>query len=172
MAKDNFAACVAWTLAREGGFQDDPNDEGNYRPDGTLVGTNFGISAAAYPTLDIRALTQADAEAIYQRDYWTRVQGEYLPLGVDLVVFDEAVNAGVSRSAKLLQAALGVVADGDIGPVTLYRATNMDPAELVQSFTSFRAGFYAHMANAARYSVPLIERARDCEKAALAMLSG
>ena len=59
----NFPACIKFTLQYEGGFQNAPNDPGNYRPDGTLVGTNFGISAASYPTLDIRDLTQPEAEA-------------------------------------------------------------------------------------------------------------
>ena len=41
-----------------------------------------------------------------------------MPLGVDYIYFDMAVNAGPARAAILLQRALGVTADGRIGPVT------------------------------------------------------
>jgi lysozyme family protein len=42
-----------------------------------------------------------------------------LPDGVDFAVFDFAVNSGVSRAAKYLQAVVGVTQDGQIGPATI-----------------------------------------------------
>ena len=37
---------------------------------GSLKGTNFGLSAAAYPHLKLRDLTPEAADAIYRRDDW------------------------------------------------------------------------------------------------------
>lgn len=125
-----FDTCFEIVLGNEGGFTNDPRDPGNWTGGkvgrGQLRGTRYGISAASYPTLDIKALTPADARAIYKRDYWDRVRGDELPPAMALVVFDAAVNCGVSRGARWLQGAVGVKADGAIGPATL-GATHRGP---------------------------------------------
>lgn len=118
-----FAQAFTFVVGAEGGFTDDPGDPGNWTGGaigvGTLNGTKYGISAASYPTLDIADLTEAEAQAIYLRDYWTPIQGDQLPAALALVVFDGAVNSGVAQSAMWLQNAVGVTADGAIGPATL-----------------------------------------------------
>ena len=115
-----FAAVLTTLFSHEGGFTADPADAGNWTSGacgrGRCVGTKYGISAAAYPGLDIPRLTLEDAEAIYRRDYWNRIKGDEMPAGLGLLVFDSAVNNGVSRAAKWLQAALGVTIDGELGP--------------------------------------------------------
>ena len=47
---------------------------------GELRGTKFGVSASAYPTLDIADLTLETAQEIYRHDYWMPLQGNALPL--------------------------------------------------------------------------------------------
>lgn len=120
---DNFPACFAFTVGAEGGFTNNPGDAGNWTGGrigtGQLRGTKYGISAAAYPALNISNLTEADAEAIYRRDYWPGIRGDELPLPVAMVMFDTAVNSGVARATMILQSAVGVVQDGDFGPVTM-----------------------------------------------------
>jgi lysozyme family protein len=109
-------------IGHEGGFTDDPRDNGNWtggaRDKGSLNGTKFGISAAAYPTLNIRALTLDDAKAIYRRDYWDRTLCNEMPGRMALVMFDAAINNGVSRAVRFLQTTIKVHADGIIGPIT------------------------------------------------------
>ena len=98
------------------------NNEGRERRRigaGRCLGTKYGISAAAYPRLDIAALDLDDARAIYRRDYWDRVQGDALPPPLALLVFDAAVNNGVGRAVRWLQLAAGVKADAVVGPATL-----------------------------------------------------
>ncbi len=90
-----FPDCIAHVLAAEGGLVNDPKDPGGV--------TKFGISQRSYPALDIRALSLDDAKAIYQRDYWDKIQGEALPAGLDLLLLDHAVNAGPARANTLLQ---------------------------------------------------------------------
>lgn len=107
----------------EGGFTDSEADPGNWTGGqcgaGRCLGTKYGISAAAYPGLDIAALNLDGARAIYRRDYWDRVQGDALPLPLALLVFDAAVNNGVGRAVRWLQVAAGAKADGVVGPATL-----------------------------------------------------
>ena len=70
-------------------------------------------------------MTLKTARAIYRSLYWNPLRAEALPLGVDLSVFDMGVNAGICRSPRLLQRALGFTGeevDGSIGPETLAAA--------------------------------------------------
>jgi lysozyme family protein len=118
-----FEQAFAITVGHEGGFCCEREDPGNWTGGavgaGVLKGTNFGISAAAYPTLDIAHLTPDEAAAIYKRDYWDRVGGDALPPPLALLVFDAAVNNGIGRAARWLQQAAGAEPDGEIGVATL-----------------------------------------------------
>lgn len=112
------------TIGFEGRTLDlSPADKGNWTSGrvgiGELKGSKFGISAAAYPTLDIGALTEADARAIYRRDYANPIRLDDLPPALGLLAFDAAVHSGVNAATVWLQRALGVGADGRIGPKTL-----------------------------------------------------
>ena len=115
-------------VGEEGGFTANPADPGNWTGgvcgSGRCSGTKYGISAATYPTLDIAGLTLNDARTIYRRDYWDKVQGDNLPPALALLVFDAAVNSGVGRAIRWLQAALHVKVDGVLGPVSLTAARN------------------------------------------------
>ncbi|MFP5472405.1 MAG: glycoside hydrolase family 108 protein [Gammaproteobacteria bacterium] len=110
-------------IGHEGGFTDNRADPGNWTGgkvgSGQLRGTKYGISAGAFPGLDIAALTLDDARAIYRRLYWDRVRADQLPPALALLVFDSAVNNGVGAAVKLLQQSIGTTADGLIGPATL-----------------------------------------------------
>lgn len=110
-------------IGHEGGFGNIRSDRGNWTSGiigvGELKGTKWGIAAHAYPTLDIRNLTRADAKAIYKRDYWDKVRGDELPIGLDFQVFDTAVNHGIKKAVELLQRTMSVTVDGKFGPKTL-----------------------------------------------------
>jgi lysozyme family protein len=124
----NFVRAFPIVVGIEAGFSNDPADPGNWtggKPNvGTLKGTKFGISAAVYPDLDIENLVIADAQAIYLADYWNKVECDSLPWPMSCFVFDCAVNEGQGKAVSLLQNALGVKVDGDIGPVTTAAASS------------------------------------------------
>lgn len=107
-----FDAIIEMVLEHEGGYVNHPSDPGGE--------TIYGISKRAYPDLDIKNLTIAQAKEIYRNDYWDRIKGDELPAGVACVVVDYAVNSGVSRASKALQGACGIAnGDGIIGPHSL-----------------------------------------------------
>lgn len=87
---------LAFSLHWEGGatITEDPSDPGGL--------TKYGISKRAHPTVDIRNLTEADAKAIYQTDYWDKAGCGELGEPLDMLVFDAAVNVGVSRAVNWL----------------------------------------------------------------------
>ncbi len=144
-----FLRAVNWVMGQrvEGGFSDDPDDKGNWtggeKGKGELRGTKFGISAAAYPDVDIAALKRDEAVFLYWRDYWEKIKGDQMPPLVAFVVFDAAVNQGVGVAVKLLQQDLGISIDGVVGPVTIAAARATEPTETLYDFLSRRAMRYS-----------------------------
>lgn len=127
-----FERAVAFLLRPdiEGTFVDDPHDPGGV--------TNFGISQRAYPTLDIRRLTRADAERIYHADFWLKVQGDSWPFPVALALFDTGVHAGPTTAIRLLQQSTGAWTDGVIGTQTRQAAATWDAQILMLEILSRR----------------------------------
>ena len=134
-----FAQAVARVMADEGGTVDDPADGGGL--------TRFGISARAYPQLDISHLTQAEAAAIYYRDWWEKFNFAELPGPIASKCFDLAVNMGASHAIICLQRALhacgnSLVEDGALGVSTIAAAHGVRQDELLPALRSEAAGYY------------------------------
>lgn len=141
----DFSLAVALVLANEGGLSVDRTD-----PGGT---TKFGISQRAYPRLDIPSLTQADATAIYQSDYWNKYNfGALESQAVANKVFDFAVNAGPETAIRILQDALRcflagpIVSDGKLGPFTVKCAAQVPDEKLLPELRARFAVFHAGIA--------------------------
>lgn len=169
---DQFDACLSFVLGQEGGLSEDPRDPGNWTGGsegvGVLRGTNFGISAKSFPTLDIRNMTVATAGMIYRNNYWLPIAGAQLPGPIALMAMDCAVLQGVSVARLVLQSALGVAQDGIIGPQTVAAAnrqvnsfrpivTSMCVARLMKevslpTFTTFGRGWAKRLFDAAQAS--------------------
>lgn len=130
----------------EGELSLDPDDAGNWtggeKGKGELRGTKFGISAKAYPHLDIKSLSLSQARDIYERDYWTAAMCDRLPPRLAFVHFAFHLNTRPEYAAKCLQAAVGVARDGVIGPVTLRAAKRMDQNESVPNYLAEQALYY------------------------------
>lgn len=119
--------CFRVTVSTEGGLSRDRSDRGNWTSGivgvGTFKGSKYGVSAHAYPLLDIASLTLADARGIFERDYFDQAGCAKLPGPLAVLVADAAYNNGPGIAPKWLQQALGVPVDGMIGPVTLAAVT-------------------------------------------------
>ena len=113
-----FDQAFTIVIGEEGDYTDDAADPGG--------ATKYGISHAAYPDLDIANLTLDDAKAIYKRDYWDKISGDLLDPRLALIVFDAAVNNGISRAGMWLQQALGVPVDGVVGSQTIAATSSCD----------------------------------------------
>jgi lysozyme family protein len=153
-----FARALAHVMEWEGGYVNDPNDPGGE--------TKFGISKRAYPALDIANLRLDEAEDIYRRDYWDRIRGDELSPGLALAMFDCAVNQGLGTAVKLLQRALGVAADGIIGPVTL-AAVRRDPEKAFVEFMAERMQRYAVTGGVKSFSRGWFRRLSDTYRACM-----
>ena len=105
----SLAPCLKAIFQSEGGFVDDPDDPGGATNLGVTIGTLSAERGHTVTVADVKALTFSEASAIYERAYWNPAHCGELPDGVDLVVFDCAVNSGVARAIRLLQKAAGVL---------------------------------------------------------------
>lgn len=153
-----LAFALEWEVGGRpnGGYTNDPHDPGGE--------TKWGISKRSYPELDIPSLTQAEAEAIYERDYWvgtgpTGQQGfcSVMPWPLNVVHFDCVVNVGNRKVARdgvvvmhrranmILQRALGVDDDGYIGPITLAAIREQPPADVARRALQQRDLYYASL---------------------------
>ena len=138
----NFNAALRHVLMSEGGFVSHPSDPGGE--------TNLGVTKRVWQDWvkrelqpdEMRHLTPEQVAPLYKAKYWDAVHGDDLPAGVDLCVFDCAVNAGVSRAARFLQQAAKVTADGVIGPGTLKAVQEGSPAALIRDFCAQRELHY------------------------------
>jgi lysozyme family protein len=123
----DFQQSVAKTLINEAGFQNLHGDSGNWTGGevgvGEQKGTKYGISAAAFPTLDIVNLTTDQAREIYQTKYWNELYSSITDQLLADKLFDLGVLFGVGEAVKLLQITIvnkvSIVSDGTFGPATL-----------------------------------------------------
>jgi lysozyme family protein len=123
-----------------------PKDPGGATKFGITRETLSRARARLASVEDVRALTRAEAVTVYRGQYWDGVRADELPPGLDLAVFDLAVNSGPVRAVRMLQTVLGVAADGIVGPVTLSAAWQADPTETIRRLTRARLGFLGRLA--------------------------
>jgi lysozyme family protein len=115
---DKFLKAVNHLLIEEGGYSNASGDHGGE--------TNFGISKASYPDLDIANLTRDDAITIYFRDFWTPNNYERIPNDeVAIKALSLAANCGRKPANECLQRAMDriwpakVQIDGVVGDDTI-----------------------------------------------------
>ena len=145
-----FDKAVTRVLHWEGGYSNDPHDKGGE--------TKFGISAASYPTIDIKAVNEERARKIYYNDYWLANSCDKMPYPVALIVFDASVNQGVRTAAMMLQKCLDVEIDGSIGPVTISACKVPDT---IIKFAAERIYRYTHCSGWERYGIGWTRRVAD-----------
>lgn len=166
----SFDAALACVLHHEGGWSDDPRDPGGPTFRGITLPTLAAHRGRPVTSAELRALSAAEIGAIYRARYWRAVAADRLPEGVDLAVFDLAVNSGPGRAARLLQASLGLDQDGRIGPVTLAAAARAEPAALVREIGRRRLSFLQRLAAWTAFGRGWSRRVADVEAEALRLV--
>ena len=163
---ERFAFAVAFVLEREGGLVDDPKDPGGITNHGISLRFLKGVVPYATP-VTVRDLRRETAIELYREHFWKTCECPALPAGLDLAVFDCAVNQGPQVARRLLQRSLGVEADGYIGPVTLAAILEANPIDTLTDFLARRAERYAETANFQRYGRGWFRRLFEVQRAAL-----
>ena len=173
---ENYKICLQFVLCKEGGYSNHKSDNGGE--------TNFGIAdkrdgkADGLTDVDgdgkaetrIKDLTPQQAGEIYWREYWLKSRCDRLPKGVDLSVFDIAVNCGPRRAAKFLQEALEFApekCDGKMGPLTISAAELGDAVEIIRRLAEIRRAYYRSLDGFLTFGKGWLNRTDACEKLSL-----
>jgi lysozyme family protein len=172
-----FSRCLAEIFRHEGGYADHSSDPGG--------ATNFGIThktLARWRKIDpwwkldkaaVKAMKKPEASEIYKNLFWDRCNGSALVPGIDLALFDYAVNSGPDRAIKGLQRQLAVLVDGYIGPLTLAalegRIAKTGAAGLIGVLCDQRIGFLERLATFSIFGRGWTSRVAEIRTAALAM---
>lgn len=139
MVSMKFKTCLKHVLMSEGGKVDHPDDEGGR--------TNQGVTQDRYdewrkaknkPKRDVWDMSDSERDAIYHEYYWQPLSCEKMPLPIAYMVFDSGVLHGTNFTPKTAQKAIGVLADGVIGPVTLAAAKAQNPLVVWERFRELR----------------------------------
>jgi len=136
--KNNFEASLKAVLVHEGGYVFNKNDPGGM--------TNLGCTKATWEEYcgkpvdekTMRGLTVIDVMPLYKTKYWDKVCADDMPMGIDYVVFDAAINSGPGRAAKWLQSCVGATVDGAIGRGTLQAVKSKDAKQLINDYCNHR----------------------------------
>jgi lysozyme family protein len=172
-----FDACLGEVLKQEGGYADNARDPGG--------ATNLGITRKvlarwrqvspwwALPKTAVQTLARPEASSIYKSLYWDRCNAGALPPGLDLGLFDFAVNSGPDRAIKALQTEVNAVADGFVGPLTLSaiktRVGVSGVAGLIIALCNGRLSFLQRLAITTTFGAGWSRRVAEIRAAALAM---
>lgn len=151
----NFETSLYETLKWEGGYSNHPEDNGG--------ATQYGVIQRVYNSYrrlnglvprDVRKITKVEMKDIYKTNYWDQISGDLLPIGLDFVVFDFAVNSGPSQAIKYLQRAINktekrtLKVDGHMGPATLDAATSLtDLQGVITTMCDGRLGFLKRLSD-------------------------
>lgn len=137
----NADAAIRKILVHEGGYVNHPSDPGGATNKGITLATFRRYIKPSGTIADLKALTVEQAVVVYKRQYWDAVMADSLPAGVDYAVADFAVNSGPSRAAKYLQAVVGAVQDGKIGPDTIAAVKLYAPDAAINNLCDNRLAF-------------------------------
>ena len=176
MARTRFDICLDAVLAQEGGYADHPADPGG--------ATNLGITRKtlarwrqvspwwALPKSAVQQLRRPEVARIYRAGYWEPVRAGQLPAGLDLALFDFAVNSGPGRAVRSLQAELGVRVDGAVGPLTLgamrTRCARDGVGGLIDALCDRRLSFLSRLTSFATFGKGWTSRVASIRQAARA----
>ena len=173
---NSFLTCLRIVETAEGGWSNDPADPGG----ATMVGVTLRAWRAfmqddSLTPQQLYDMTESDRQGFYRAMYWQPMNGDALPLGINLMAFDTAVNCGVYASSIILQTALGFhgkALDGNVGPKTMATVkSTLIPALLIH-FTQLRLKHYAGLSGFPRFGKGWTARAQRILAISQHMLDG
>jgi len=139
----NFETAFDLLITHEGGFSNHPDDPGG----ATMYGVTEVVARAEGYTGPMRELTLDFAKSVYRKRYWDACRCDQMPDALRYPLFDAAVNSGPSQAIKWLQAAVGVKADGALGPVTQQAVNMAAPQPTRQKMVGNRLRFMTNLSN-------------------------
>lgn len=174
---DIFAGALRHVLQMEGGYTDDPHDPGGPTNRGITLSVlanwkRESLDASSRERLieDLRRISDETVAAIYFQKYWQPAECPSMPDAVALMHFDASVNHGVGGAARLLQSALGVDPDGEIGPLTKAALSARPIRETLKRYADLRRARYRTLPHFWRFGRGWLRRVDATQALALTWL--
>ena len=168
--KGNFERALAMVLKHEGGFVNHPNDPGGMTNNGITKKVYDAYMGKVTTTEELKNIPDHHVSEIYKKQYWDRVNGDKLASGLDISIFDWAVNSGCGRAVKALQKCVGAKQDGGLGPLTLKAVGGKDPKELIEMISVERETFYRKLRTFKHFGKGWLRRNNETRSHALVNL--
>ncbi|MGI4796798.1 MAG: glycosyl hydrolase 108 family protein [Janthinobacterium lividum] len=154
-----FNECLAFTWRPECDGQPlhvTPGDHGGATAWGVTLASyaSWRADNGVFPTTqaDLAAASKTDLAALIHSRYWNAIQGDHLPVGVDLLAYDFGYTAGPGTSARLLQEVVGGLrTDGQLGPVTLAAVARIDRIGLIHRLGARHEAYYESLSGFALF---------------------
>lgn len=121
---------------------------------------------------EMRALTPASVAPIYEQNYWKASGADRLPPGLNLSVFDFAVNSGPRRAIRLLQETVGATPDGSFGPQTLAAVARSDAPLTIKELAVRRLSYLRSLPTFPTFGRGWTRRVREVEADSLGAARG
>jgi len=165
VAASSYPKSIDLILKREAGYVDHPSDPGGCTNRGITRATLEAWRGQPVDCDDVRALTRDEAVDIYEANYWLVVWAHKLPIGIDLTVFDHAVNCGPRRAVTILQELCGASPiDGLSGPNTVAAAAAYpNQFELVSRYARAREAYYRSLPHFPQFGRGWLARVEEVE---------
>ena len=174
---DVFVQALVHVLGMEGGYTDDPYDPGGPTNKGITLREfaewkHVTVDAVSFAALKdgLRHIPDALVSEIYRVRYWQAACCASLPPALALFHFDAAVNHGTGTANRMLQQALGVTSDGEIGPETLSAAARSDALETIEHYAALRRARYRALSHFWRFGRGWLARVDQTLAAAKTLL--
>lgn len=139
----DFERAFDLLITHEGGHSNHPDDPGG----ATMYGVTEVVARAEGYIGPMRELSLDFAKQVYRKRFWDACRCDQMPDVIRYPLFDAAVNSGPSQAIKWLQAAVGVKADGAIGPVTQQAVNMAAPQPTRQKMIGNRLRFMTQLSN-------------------------
>ncbi|MEO1205727.1 MAG: TIGR02594 family protein [Pseudomonadota bacterium] len=172
-SNDVFAIALQHVLKMEGGYTNDPVDPGGPTNKGITLsvfarfkGVRIGSRNRSALISELKSIDDALVSRIYRKDYWEKAKCKHMAPAVALMHFDAAVNHGVTGAARILQEAVDVAVDGEIGPETMAGVRRMPILDLIRAYARIREGKYRSMGHFWRFGRGWLRRVENTVEAA------
>ncbi|MBA2124683.1 TIGR02594 family protein [Hyphomicrobium methylovorum] len=160
-----FVKALAHVLEMEGGYSNDPQDPGGPTNRGitlevyaAFTGKRLDSSSRSKLISELKRIPASTVETIYRQRYFRKASCTEFAAPLALMHFDTAVNHGVGAAARMLQTALRVAVDGEIGPETIARARTHDLFALLDAYAEIRRGRYRALPHFSRFGRGWLKR--------------
>lgn len=182
----NFPIALKLIAGVEGGYSNHPKDPGGPTMKGVTLATYTAYRrqrGKPVPSIgDLKAISDAEVQDIFKRQYWDAVRGDELPAGVDIFAADFGFNSGGAQAVTELQRTLTALgfdtqgADGKFGDhtraalVAAMRGAGED--RVINAYADRRLAFMQSLRTWPTFKNGWTTRVREMRKNALAIAHG